>query len=75
VEADLQAIPEMIEYFLSTPGGQQEAQAIANEGFRTLSRGCRLPDVLQGLMQQLKIPLPAKDALPSCAPTLYQAVA
>jgi hypothetical protein len=75
VEADLKAFPEKLDYFLSTPQGQLEAQVIANEGFRTLTRGCRFPDVLQPLMQHLKIPLPEKIPVSETTPVIYEAVA
>jgi hypothetical protein len=75
VEADLKAFPEKLDYFLSTPEGQLEAQVIANEGFRTLTRGCRFPDVLEPLIHQLKIPLPEKIPVSETTPVIYEAVA
>jgi hypothetical protein len=53
VEAALAEIPAKLDYYLSDPHGQAEAQAVANEGFRTLARECRMGDVLQALVSPL----------------------
>jgi hypothetical protein len=55
VEAPLAEIPERVEYYLTDPLGRQEAQAIAAEGHRTLTRDCRMKDVLAPLIAELGI--------------------
>jgi hypothetical protein len=53
VEAPLTEIPAKIDYYLSDLRGRQEAQVIAAEGYRTLSRHCRMRDVLGRLVAEL----------------------
>jgi hypothetical protein len=55
VEAPLAEIPAQLDYYLSDPLGRQEAQAIAAEGHRTLTRDCRLRDVLVPLVAELDV--------------------
>jgi hypothetical protein len=55
VEAALPEIADRVEYYLSDPLGRQEAQAIASEGHRTLTRDCRMRDVLTPLLAELGI--------------------
>jgi hypothetical protein len=59
VEASLAEIPAKIDYYLSDPRGRAEAQAVANEGFRTLSRDCPMREVLAPLVSPLAVPSPA----------------
>ncbi len=40
VEARLSQIPDVVEYYLTDPKGQAEAQAITLRGFQTLSERC-----------------------------------
>ena len=56
VEASLTEIPEIITHYLSSAEGKREAQAIAKQGFRTLTEKCRLSDFLGPLILQLYIP-------------------
>ena len=56
VEASLEEIPAKIEYYLSSAQGQEEAQAIATQGFQTLTEKCRLADILRSLILHLYIP-------------------
>jgi glycosyltransferase involved in cell wall biosynthesis len=56
VEAPLDEIPAKIEYYLSSAQGQEEAQAIATQGFQTLTEKCRLADILRSLILHLYIP-------------------
>jgi hypothetical protein len=59
VEAPLGEIAERLDYYLLDPEGRQEAQAIAAQGYRTLSRDCRLRHVLAPLVAEL---LPGEPA-------------
>jgi len=56
VEAPLEEIPAKIQYYLSSTQGQKEAQAIATQGFQTLTEKCRLADSLRSLILHLYIP-------------------
>ena len=56
VQAPLKEIPERIEYYLASPRGREEAQAIALQGFQTLTGSCRLADFLRPLILQLYVP-------------------
>ena len=56
VEASLEEIPQKIGYYISSPEGQREAQAIAAQGFQTLTEKCRLADFLSPLILQLYVP-------------------
>jgi len=56
VEAPLEEIPAKIQYYLSSAQGQEEAQAIATQGFQTLTEKCRLADSLRSLILHLYIP-------------------
>ena len=56
VEAELDAIPEKIDYYLSTAQGQMEAQRIATQGFQTLTTKCKLTEVLWPLILKLYVP-------------------
>lgn len=60
VEASLEEIPEKINYYLSSPEGQKEAQKIATRGFQTLTKKCRLADLLRPLILQLYAPRPQR---------------
>lgn len=63
IEADLADIPEKIAYYLSCAEGRREAQWIAAEGFRTLSRGCQFVDVLKPLVARLLAENPVAAAV------------
>jgi len=56
IEAPLEEIPAKIEYYLSSAQGQEEAQAIATQGFQTLTEKCRLADSLRSMILHLYIP-------------------
>src|SRR5262249_43012371 len=73
IEAPLAEIPDKIEYHLSDPRGQKEAQEIATQGYRTLSRDCQMRNVLWPLVsplvgagqaggQSVQVPAPARVA-------------
>jgi hypothetical protein len=53
VEAPLKEIPSLVRYYLSDPVGRREAQEIADQGYRTLSRDCQLVEVLRPLVSEL----------------------
>jgi hypothetical protein len=53
IEAPLKEIPEKIRYYLSSREGEEEAQALAAQGFRTLTEHCRLTDCLRSLILRL----------------------
>jgi len=56
VEAPLDQLPDRIEYYLGSKTGQQEAQAIIEQGYQTLTRQCRLSDMLRPLVERLISP-------------------
>ncbi len=58
VEAKLQDIPEKIKYYLSTPSGIKEAEAIIEKGYKKLTEECRLTEFLQPLISRLFITEP-----------------
>ena len=53
IEAELADIPKKVDYYLSSARGRREAQAIASEGYRTLTHGCQFVDILRPLVDQL----------------------
>jgi hypothetical protein len=53
VEAALDDIPALVNYYLANARGRNEAQEIASRGFRTLSRECRIRDLLRPLAEEL----------------------
>ncbi len=53
IEAELADIPKKLDYYLSSPKGRREAQAIASEGYRTLTHNCQFADILRPLVDQL----------------------
>ena len=59
VEAPLDDLPSALDYYLADPQGRQEAQSIAEEGFRTLTRDCRMRHMLRPVIAAL-----GQDALP-----------
>jgi GT2 family glycosyltransferase/tetratricopeptide (TPR) repeat protein/glycosyltransferase involved in cell wall biosynthesis len=56
VEAPLEQLPDRIEYYLGSKTGQQEAQGIIEQGYQTLTRRCRLSDMLRPLVARLMTP-------------------
>jgi hypothetical protein len=50
VEAPLNQIPDVVEYYLTNPKGQAEAEAIIVKGYQTLSERCKLTDYLRPLL-------------------------
>jgi hypothetical protein len=58
VETKLQDIPEKIKYYLSTPSGIKEAEAIIEKGYKKLMEECRLTEFLQPLISRLYIAEP-----------------
>jgi hypothetical protein len=52
IEAPLEEIPRQIEYYLSNPVGRRDAQDIADQGYRTLSRDCQFANVLRPLLAE-----------------------
>lgn len=55
VEASLEELTEKIRYYLSSPAGRQEAQAIVARGRKTLMENCRMADFLRERICQLYI--------------------
>ncbi len=53
VEAPPGEIPSLVEYYLSSADGRNEAQEIVQHGFRTLTENCRLADSLSLLIDRL----------------------
>ncbi len=53
IEAAQGEFAERIDYYLSTPQGNLEAQAIIEHGYRTLVDKCRIDRVLQELVEKL----------------------
>jgi hypothetical protein len=51
VETSLQEMPELVEYYLSSPEGQRMAQEIVEHGYRTLTQQCRMVDALRPLLE------------------------
>ncbi len=59
IEARLSQIPDVVEYYLTDPKGQVEAQAITLRGFQTLSEQCKLTDCLAPiLLRSCRVQLP-----------------
>lgn len=56
VEATLGEMSKKINYYLSTKKGLIEARAITEQGFKTLTKKCRLTDALRPLIMQLYVP-------------------
>jgi hypothetical protein len=54
VEVEQSAIPETLEYFLSTDQGRAEARIFAERAFKKLSEECRLTESLQRLLASLE---------------------
>jgi hypothetical protein len=50
VEANFSQIPDLVEYYLTNPGGQAEAEAIRLKAYRTLTEQCKLSDFLRSLL-------------------------
>ncbi|MGB7951814.1 MAG: glycosyltransferase [Candidatus Binatia bacterium] len=50
VEANLSQIPDLVEYYLTNPKGQAEAEAIRIKAHRTLTEQCKLRDFLRSLL-------------------------
>jgi hypothetical protein len=50
VEAPLEHLPACLDHILSSPGALQEAQAIIDTGYRTLTERCDLTASLRGLL-------------------------
>ena len=64
VEARLSQIPDVVEYYLTDPKGQAEAQAITLRGFQTLSEQCKLTDCLVPILSRscrIGLPNPKPD--------------
>jgi hypothetical protein len=55
VETSLDRLGEQLSYYLGDPRGQLEAQAIADAGFRTLTRECRMRDALERLLAHIAV--------------------
>jgi hypothetical protein len=53
IETELSDIPKRVDYYLSSAKGRREAQAIASEGYRTLTHNCQFTDILRPLVDQL----------------------
>jgi hypothetical protein len=51
----LNDIPERIKFYLSSAEGRQQAQTIADCGYRTLSEKCRLSEYLRPLLADLRL--------------------
>jgi len=60
VAASLQEIPHKLTFYLSSREGRDQAQAIANFGYRTLTEKVRLADRLRQALAQLSIETPGK---------------
>jgi len=59
IEARLSQIPDVVEYYLTDPKGQAEAQALTLRGFQTLSEQCKLTDCLAPiLLRSCRVQLP-----------------
>jgi Methyltransferase domain len=59
IEAPLSQIPDVVEYYLTDPKGQVEAQAITLRGFQTLSEQCKLTECLAPiLLRSCRVQLP-----------------
>jgi Methyltransferase domain len=66
IEARLSQIPDVVEYYLTDPKGQVEAQAITLSGFQTLSEQCKLTDRLAPILLRscrVQLPNPKPDFL------------
>ncbi len=68
IEAPREEIARRVDYYLTDPVGRREAQEIADQGFRTLSRDCQLRHVLRPLLAEIGaefdgvLPLPERIA-------------
>jgi O-antigen biosynthesis protein len=62
VEAPLEELSQRIEYYLGSSAGQAEALKIIEHGFETLTRRCRLADMLQPLLARLTASQPQPSA-------------
>jgi hypothetical protein len=59
IEAPLSQIGDVVEYYLTDPKGQAEAQAMTLRGFQTLSEQCKLTDCLAPiLLRSCRVQLP-----------------
>jgi len=56
VEAPLDELPDRVDYYVRSEAGQEEAQRIVDGGFETLTKRCRLADVLRPLVEGLAVP-------------------
>ncbi len=56
IEAPLDQLPDRIEYYMGSKAGQQEAQAIIEQGYKNLTQSCRLSDMIRPLVERLIAP-------------------
>jgi hypothetical protein len=66
VEAPLNQIPDVVEYYLTNPRGQAEAESIIQRGYQALREQCKLRDYLRPLLlRACRIDLPEGSNSPS----------
>lgn len=53
VQAPLEKLPGLIEYYLCDPQGIEEAERIRNSGYERLKTQCRLPEMLEKIIMPL----------------------